>query len=181
MKSGTISDVGKQTKSLTQQIAKQVGQEPFEMLKRGGAQLNPYESSEKLIPSFSPDKAVSQDKNSDTAKMSQEDKLKSSRLMQALEAEIEDIRKERIFKEVQAKVQSGEQVSLESYPSLTWEQRQVLKAQIEVIAARKVQSEAQKPFSVSKSKTSRKFWGFGPKQKAQEMERRVERPVPPSG
>jgi hypothetical protein len=102
--------------------------------------------------------------------------------MQALQSEIDDIRKQDVFKDLQSRISQGLDVPLEDYPELSMEQKQVLKAQME---AYKNQQQASFQANVNEvpaihSKPSRRF-GAGQKHEAEKQQTRVEKPVPPSG
>ncbi len=179
MNSGIASDATKSAKSLAQRIAKQMAREPLEILNDAKEQTTGEELS---------GQENSQSGNQEDQKKHVEhqnelaDKQKSGRLIEALNRELDDIHKQKIFKELQARIAQGEEVPLEEYPELTMEQKQVLLAQMEAVKKQKAIQFAQGFSDVPaiKSKPSRRF-GAGQKQQAQKEQTRVEKPVPPSG
>jgi hypothetical protein len=109
--------------------------------------------------------------------------MKSGRRMEALEAELKDIRKQDLFKDLQNKIAQGLEVPLEDYPELSMEQKQVLKAQMEAVKFQKQQAayaQSQEGFKSPVSKKGRRF-GETRKEEAQREQTHVEKPVPPSG
>jgi hypothetical protein len=176
------SQIGQQTastaKNLAQQIAKQMRQEPLEILKDVKEQTTGTETTEKpgTQPSVQPDqqKQVEQQKKL-------QDQMKSNRMFEALQREMEDIRKQNLFKNLQERIAQGEIVPLEDFPELSMEQKQVLLAQTEAVKRqRQQQTQSYEEPPVIHSKPSRRF-GAGQKQEAEKQQTRVEKPVPPSG
>lgn len=173
-----VHSAGKSTKDLAKKIARQVAQEPLEVLKSareqtfGAETLKPVENpqTEKLAQTSGQDRG--QEEN---------DKLKSGRRLEALNKELEDMHKQTLFKSLQEKVMSGEEVPLEEYSELTIEQKQVLKAQMEALRAQKT-NEANQSRELQEP-VSKKGRRLGPtrKQEAEKQQTRVEKPVPPSG
>lgn len=160
------------------QIAKQMAREPLEILNDVKEQATGEETSER------PDSGL--DSSNDQKKLAEQqgklnDQLKSGRRMEALQREIEDIRKQDKFSDLQKRISEGEEISLEEYPELSMEQKQVLNAQMEAVKVQStkysVQSEGLK---VPGSKKGRRF-GQGQKQEAEKQQTHVEKPVPPSG
>jgi hypothetical protein len=174
------SDTANSAKNLAQQIAKQIAREPLEILQdikeQTTGETNPTpEQSNKNSQSGNPSENVH-------AENVIADKQKSSRLIEALNRELEDIKKQNLFKEIQGRIAMGEIVPLHEYTQLTMEQRQVLSAQMEAVAQQKRLRDASSFQDVPTitSKPSRRF-GAGQKQQAQKEQTRVEKPVPPSG
>ena len=64
---------------------------------------------------------------------------KDGRHLQALESELKDIRRQKIFNELMRRIQAGENIPLEEFTELSYEQRDVLKAQIEAVKTRNSQ------------------------------------------
>jgi len=165
------------TKNLAQKIATQMAQEPLEILKTARGQVAGEQTPQD--PSQS-----GQSENKPELKYQQElqDKAKSGRRMEALDRELKDIERERIFKELQRRIAQGEEIPLEDYPGLSLEQKQVLKAQMEAVKTRSAKSgiqnaELQEPVA----KKGRQLFNFGKKQEVKRQQTRVERIVPPSG
>lgn len=167
----------KTVRDTAKQIAKQIAQEPVEILKDAGQQIAGAESGQ------SPNEAVRQSSQPqiNTEEGKRKDQAFAQRTMQALQKEIEDIRKQETLEELQAKIASGEEVPLEEYPELSMEQKQVLKAQMEAVKiqmAQQAQASVVGVPSVS-SKPSRRF-GAGQKHEAEKQQTRTEKPVGPS-
>ncbi len=169
------------TKNLAQKIARQMAQEPLEILKTARGQVTgetsatPEQTSEKESGGVQEKIAHNQQEL--------QDKVKGGRQMEAFLRELEDIRKQNIFKELQRRIAEGEEVFLEDYPELSIEQKQVLKAQMEAVKFQKQQAEyvqSQEGFKTPVSKKGRRF-GQGQKQEAEKQQTRVEKPIPPSG
>lgn len=181
MKSQLAQDTAKSAKSLAQQIAKQTAREPLEILKdveeqTTGSEVAPEQNTQNPDGSENQKKAVEHQNDL-------QDKMKSSRRMEALDRELEDIRKQDLFKDLQRRIAEGEQVPLEDYPELSMEQKQVLKAQMEAVRVQmeNARSENGKSFVEPASKKGRQLFNFGKKQGVKNEQTRVEKPVPPSG
>lgn len=179
MKSQLAQDTTKSAKSLAQQIAKQIAREPIEILKEAKEQTTGEETSN-LPGKPVPEHTETQQKKIEEQKQIQ-DKMKSSRLYDAFKRELDDIRKQDVFSDLQKRISEGEEIPLEDYPELSMEQKQVLKAEMEAIRMqKKVQTETVQEVPAVHSKPSRRF-GAGQKQEAEREQTRVEKPVPPSG
>lgn len=177
-----ISSAKKQAQDLSKKVARQMAQEPLEVLKsaRGqlsGEQMDYYRERFKKEAADLPAQVGGKKEEG----LAQKEKAQSSRTLQALERELEDIRRDRLIKELQRKIAEGEEVSLESYPELTPEQRQVLKAQMEAVKQRQEISGKGQGLVEPKSKRARGSWMFGGKSQAEKQQTRVEKPLPPSG
>jgi len=145
------SDTGKSAKNLARQAARQIAREPLEVLKQAGKQVAGQETAPTPEPqSFQP--GVGQEV-SPTKK--QEIQKRDTRLIQALEQELKDIKNQKEFEEAKKKE----------------EERHVLEEK----------AEAGKPVPQISSKRSRKLFGFGAKQKAESLKTRIEKPLPPTG
>jgi hypothetical protein len=179
MKSPLAQDTAKSTKAMAQQIARQMAQEPLEVLKTAREQT------------FSPEAPRAEPQNQPTGPENPQpqqigdkqelDNLKSSRRIEALNREIEDIQRQKLVNELQGKISAGESISLEEYPNLSLEQKQVLKAQMEAVRNQNFKSsQSQNALVEPASKPSRRF-GPTRKQEAEKQQTRVEKPVPPSG
>jgi hypothetical protein len=178
MKPALVSDTTKSAKTLAQNIAKQVAQEPLEILKTAGEQVV---SPEVAHPNQNPGRESQPKGPSEQDKLL--DQMKSGRRMEALNTELKDIRRQDLFADLQEKIGQGIEVPLQDYSELSMEQKQVLKAQMEAVKYQKQQAEYNQASvdvpSVS-SKPSRRF-GAGQKHEAEKQQTRVEKPVPPSG
>lgn len=185
---GVAKTAGKSAKDLAKQIAKQMAGELPEVLKTAGSQVTGMEKPggpEGQRPQSAPG-------NSDQEKLLSrqqeiQDKMKAGRRIEALDRELEEIRKQELFKELQRKIAEGEDVPLQEYPELSMEQRQVLNAQMEAVRFQRQQAEynaAQEKGSLfGSAKPSRKMGAGnkGQKGEAEKQQTRVEKPVPPSG
>lgn len=175
-------DATKSAKNLAQQAARQMAREPLEILKDVREQTTGQELSGQPEHQQQPKASDSQTQAVEHQNELQ-DKVKAARRIEALNRELEDIHKQDRFSELQKKISEGEAISLEEYPELSLEQKQVLKAQMEAvrnqIAAQKAQN--QNVLSEPASKKGRQLFNFGKKQSMKNEQTRVEKPVPPSG
>lgn len=152
-KTGIAQDTSKSTKALAKQIARQMAQEPLEVLKQAGKQVGGVESVEKPQGSGQDSTLPSEIDQAEKAKI----ETQSRRQLQALENELKDIRERK-------------------------KQAELVKAQQEVqIAEARKEQEKQKGTPKASSKRSRRFLGFGRKTQAEKQQTRVEKPLPPSG
>lgn len=177
-----IKQTAQSAKSLAQQIAKQIAQEPLEVLKTAREQVSGEEESRE---NSNPQKSSGEDQGKLLHHQQEiQDKIKSGRRMEAFQRELDDIRKQDLFKDLQRRISEGEEIPLEDYGELSIEQKQVLKAQMEAVAFQKKQAEyAESQGSGSlfgSAKRGRKL-GSSQKQEAEKQQTRVEKPVPPSG
>lgn len=176
------SKVKKSTKQLAQQSAKQVAREPLEVIKTAGRQVAGAEKKEEVKkPS---DKTSVPEKARDiTPEKKRKIEKKGENLFQAYQSELEDIRKQEIFKDIQRRIQNGEDVSLIDIPGLTREQREVLSAQKKALKLREEEEEKKKeddqPVEPS-TKIKRKMF-TGVKGKLEKLKRKTETRLPPSG
>lgn len=169
----------KPAKSLAQQIAKQIATEPLEILKTAREQTIGTET-----PTDHQNPPVKSEQNKPVEdQQKQLDRLKSGRRMEALNRELTDIRKQDIFKDLQARITNGEEIPLEDYSELSPEQKQVLKAQMEAVKIQMENAKLEngKSFVEPASKKGRQLFNFGKKQAVKQEQTRVEKPVPPSG
>lgn len=149
---------------------KAIGEEPLEFLKSAAKQINVSENTKPLEQPINQEQS-----NLDKAAIAEKD----GRHLQALESELKDIRRQKIFNELMRRIQAGENIPLEEFTELSYEQRDVLKAQIEAVKTRNSQLVTDQLVMPS-AKKGRKMGG-GQKQSAQQQTTRVEKPVPPSG
>lgn len=182
MKTGLAQSTSNSAKSLAQQIARQMAQEPLEVLKTASSQVTGEEMQR------SPENQSASQTPEDQTKLLHhqqeiQDKMKSTRRMEALERELGDIHKQDLFKDLQGRISAGEEIPLEDYSELSMEQKQVLKAQMEAVKFHKQQAVYQE------SRGGGKLFGSakkgrnmrGQKAEAEKQQTRVEKPVPPSG
>lgn len=96
MKPGLKSDTAKSTKNLAKQAAKQIAQEPFEILKQAGKQVVGGETLKYPTPQEVPQ---TQSPGGVTPELREKIKEKDTRLIEALEKEIEDIKVQKKMEE----------------------------------------------------------------------------------
>jgi hypothetical protein len=120
-------------KQTAKQIVKQIAQEPLEILKSVREQVSPTEQvpEQETTRETKPNESTPEEKAKKTAQ--------EGRLMQAYEGEIEEIRRQELFKDLQRRISEGEDVPLEDFAGLRPEEKQVLEAQKQAVAARKAQ------------------------------------------
>lgn len=179
---GIAKQTGQSAKNLAQQIAKQMAQEPLEVLKTAKEQTTGAVEAPKT-----PDMQGGPQSSEQSAQVAEQqkaqDKIKAERRMEALNRELEDIRKGDIFKDLQQKIAEGTEIPLEEYPEISREQREVLVAQMEAVKQQMLNAKyanAKSEVPLPSSKPSRKM-GSNRKQEAEKQQQRVEKPVPPSG
>ena len=152
MISGIKSQVAGQTKTLAQQIAKQVAQEPLEVIKAGAAQVAGMEKPSSQPPPRQFSQSQPAPTQADIEVLRQQDQSRSRQLHENLEREIKEIREKK-------------------------NQERILKAQAQ---AAPVEQKVQSLEPVA-SKPSRKLFSFGQKGDAERKKTRIERPLPPTG
>lgn len=174
--------VGQTARDIAENIAKQVAREPLEILKDVGEQVTGIEST---LPQKENQESQTVNPHEDISTQQNElkDRAFANRRREALQNEINDIRKQDLVSKLQGDISQGIKVPLENYTELSMDQKQVLKAQME--AVENSRKEASIQASVNEvpaihSKPSRRF-GAGQKQEAEKQKTRVEKPVPPSG
>ncbi|MCX6704410.1 MAG: hypothetical protein NTZ07_03095 [Candidatus Woesebacteria bacterium] len=181
--SNTAKQAGQTARDLAQKIARQMVEEPLEVVKNAGSQV----AGSEQVANRQEVRPLENQNPEGQAKMIQHqnellDKAKSGRRMEALNQEIKDIHKQDLFKDLQNKIAQGMEVPVADYTELSMEQKQVLKAQMEAVRAQaaKQQTAGQKILEIPRSKRGRRF-GQTQKQEAERQQTRVEKPVPPSG
>jgi len=170
-------------KKMAQAVARQIAQEPLEILKTASSQITGEETPK---PQESYSQPQSGDAQAKIIRNQQElqDKIKSSRRMEAFQRELDDIRKQDLFRDLQEKISQGFEIPLTDYPDLSMEQKQVLKAQMEAVRFQKQQmeyAESQGGGPLFGSSKKGRRMGSNQKQEAEKQQTRVEKPVPPSG
>lgn len=152
-KPGLAGDTTKSAKNLAQTIAKKIAQEPWEILKQAGEQVAGTEQMQEKgeLEQQTTDGSFNQNQEI----LSQRDKVRSQRLMQALESELDDIKKKK-------------------------EQERVMKAQEEQMA-REQQKNTEPPLIEPAARKGRRLFNFGKKTQVQRQQTQTERPLPPSG
>ncbi len=168
-------------KQAIKKSAQQMAQEPLELLKSAAKQITGVENLPNSNPKPQQEKSkeegdgVPQDEKNYKKQVAEQD----GRHLQALESELKDIRRQKLFNELMKRIQNGEDVPLEEFSELSFEQKDVLKAQMQVVKARSSQNRLS-TVDMPTSKKGRKMGG-GQKGAAKKEETRVEKPVPPSG
>lgn len=169
-------------KTLAQQTAKQIVREPWEILGGAGKQVTGVEQSIQPNSSLGQHPSAENLSVSDEARFQEQDKAQSVRRIEALDRELQEIERQRVFNELQRKIQGGQEVYLNDITELSYEQKDVLRAQIETIKVQKSQIQNNGPVQEPASKPSRRFaFGKGAKAQALKEQTKTERPLPPSG
>ena len=166
-----------QVKQAFKKSAKTFTDEPLEILKSARKQV----TGEEMPPDNYPDQETSDPQKIADEQDYKEQKFKQEgRHLEALESELKDIRRQKVFNDLMQRIQSGEDVPVEEFGELNYEQKDVLKAQIEAVKQRKINNEnASSELIEPTAKKGRQL--MGQKQSAQKQTTRVEKPVPPSG
>jgi hypothetical protein len=166
-----------QVKQQIKKTAQQMAAEPLELLKNAARQVTGAENL--------PNNTARQEKQNDEVPQDEQNYKKrvaeqDGRHLEALESELRDIRRQKLFNELMQKIQNGEDVSLVDFTELSYEQKDVLKAQIQAVKNRNAQQQTVSTVEAPQAKRGRKMGG-GQKGAAKKEETRVEKPVPPSG
>ncbi len=145
------TDTTKMAKTIALQAARQVAQEPLEVLKQAREQVIGRKAE--LTTNRRPKTVVAGEGISPT----EEERIlrRDSRLIMALEQELKEIQRQK----------REEQEKAEQQEKLIAEERLIKKKEIPPIS----------------TKPSRKLFSFGAKQKAESLKTRVEKPLPPTG
>ena len=155
-------------KQIAISAAKQVLHESNEILKSVGEQIAP-------IPE------LPKPKNLEQPEEVEENKPKDLSFLNVYKSELDEIRRENLFKELQRKISEGEDVYIENYAmQLASEQKDVLKAQMEAVKMQKEATKVQQresPLQVVAKKGRNAMMGMFKKKNEQHVEMRQ----PPSG
>lgn len=169
-----------QVKQQIQKSAQQMADEPLELLRSAARQVmgaetpssnNGSEQQEQPRPDGIPQEEIDRKKQ-----VAEQD----GRHLEALESELKDIRRQKIYMDLMKRIENGEDIPLESFTELSYEQREVLKAQQEAYKNRNLNAPTNQLIEPVAAK-GRRMMGGGQKQSAQKQTTRVEKPVPPSG
>ena len=148
-----------------------VVQESWEILK---------DAREQVFPHQNPNPIQAEAENRKL--LEERDKVRSQRLLEALQRELRDRTKNDLIKSLQEKIAKGEVVYLENYPQLTSEEKEILKKQIESVNIQKQQAaREQETLAEPATKKGRRLFNFGKKTQMQRQQTQTERPLPPSG
>lgn len=170
------STTGQKAKSMAQIFA----DEPSEILKTAKKQLT---GEQNIVSSESNPEILEnrpQENSFDVQKYASKLRDSESRSLTALESELLDIKRRKLFNDLLAKINEGQDVSVESFQELSFDEREVLKANLEAKQKADISQTRGNALLEPSTKPLRKF-GAGQKQSAQKQTTRVEKPVPPSG
>jgi len=168
-----------QVKQAIKKSAQTIAQEPLELLKSARVQVTGNETENINAKN---ENAKSDEIPQDEIKYKKQVAEQDGRHLQALESELKDIRRQKLFKDLMQRIQNGEDVPLEEFSELSFEQKDVLKAHAESIRNQQItNSKLQNGFSEPLAKQGRQMGGGARKKSAQRETTRVEKPVPPSG
>lgn len=172
-----LNQTGQSTKTLAQTIAKQIANEPLEVLKNAADQTLGLESVKPSNENKAPNI-----ENDNSAIQTELDKMKTARRLEALEREMLDIKRQKLFVELQKRIANGEEIAIEDYFDLSMEQKQVLKAQMEAVKAQNTRQKIldDSPLVEPIAKRGRRFFNFGKKQEVKKQQTHVEKIVSPS-
>lgn len=173
-----VKSAGKQSKQAAKKIARQMAQEPLEVLKTAGSQVSGQEKSPPTSSEENEQKP--QSKDGKTPPNEGNLKMQSQRYLDAHRKELGEIRKQETYEELQRRVAEGEDVPVENYGELSSEQKEVLKAQIEVMKKRAEEEGGDKPLIEPTGKRKRGVMA-GMSGKIEKMKKRREIRMPPSG
>ena len=179
----TTQNIVGQIKKAPQDIAKKVLEETSEVLDEAAGQvLGSKDVNASSNGSINNPLGLQESPDFTEEEKNRRKQADLSRLRE-LEAEIEKVRIEQEVKELQEKIMRGETVYLENYTDIPIEQKQVLKAQMEVVKQRMtVQTASQDVKPEPSTKPSRRLFGFGGSKKhAEDLQRSTETRMPPSG
>jgi len=169
-----------QIKQQLKKSAAQIASEPLEILKTAKIQTG----VEQVPVQFSGQEPKQQKDSGLQNEESYKKQINESdmRHLEALNNEIRDIQRQKLFNELLLRIQSGEEVPIEEFAELTHEQKDVLKAHLEAVKKQSMQGSTKEGLIEPSAKKGRRFGGFGKcKNPAEQQQTRVEKPVPPSG
>lgn len=137
------SQFKKTVKGLGRQAVKQIFEEPLEMARTAGRQVSGVEKTTRpeneslagLSPKPQEGKPISLE----------EDKARAQSMLSAYNKELADIGKQNSLKEIQQRIAEGKTFVIENLDGFSIEEKQVLKAQQEVVQQRILAQESQKP------------------------------------
>lgn len=192
MKNPFNSSPAKQGKKLAEDIAKQVAREPLEIGKSAIGQITgeskdlPVSQNQKTS-GFQEQIFPSQNQASETGG-EQKPEVNVQHRLGELENEIKKIVKEKLVRDIGEKIARGEEVSLENYPQLSLEEREMFSGQIQSVKIQKeIRGQQENALVEPQSKRPRNIFAFGRKPKsdtslqAERQKRRIETPMPPTG
>jgi len=150
---------------------KQIIPEPLEMLKTVREQVTGVEAL--------PTEEHQPEKLKVDPELAQKMQTQGQRQLEALNREIKDIAKQRLLKDLQERINQGEEINLAGLSDLTSEEREVLMTQMQAVKTRQQMASGPMPLVQPASKPDRKFAGEG--LGAKRMQTHVEKLLPSSG
>jgi hypothetical protein len=166
-----------QVKQAIKKSVQQVKQEPLELLRTATRQIS---GEEERPEQQEPPKSENNEAPPEEIKYKKQVAEQDGRRLEALNSEIQDITRQKIFNDLMRRIQGGEDVPVEEFSELSFEQKDVLKAQVEAVKTQRLNSQNTSTFPEPGAKKGRKMGG-GQKGAAKKEQTRVEKPVPPSG
>lgn len=151
------SNTVKSAKDLAKSVVGQLAREPWEILKQAGSEAmgNEQDGQAEEFENTHPGESKTAQQQQNEKMLSERDKIRSQRLVEALEAELKEIRQAKAQKELAQKRQE-DIVKQEQLPP--------------------------KPVAQLSSKPNRRLLSFGKKKSQVERQQtQTERPLPPSG
>jgi hypothetical protein len=177
-----LSGIKQTAKQAAIDTAKQIAREPLEVLRNMPGQAGQTEkpvNAELGEGGNFPGQDTKAAENAE--KLKANDKAQAQRAIGILEREIEDIRRQKYLKDIQKKIESGEEVYLTDRPDLSDEQKRAFAAQAEAVKYRKSQAMAPRASLQSASKPGRRMGSDKKKGGVKQEQQRVENVKPPSG
>ena len=166
-------------KKIVRQAVRQVAQEPLEIAKSVGGQVTGVEGQGTRRPGQSIPET--QGPVQPTVEDEQKIRQRGERILEALEAEIEEIRRQKVFKEVQRRITAGEVINLTNIVELSSEQKRMLAVQMQLVQANKQKEEKVKnPLVEPGTKRGRNILE-GMKGKVSRLRKKTELRLPPTG
>lgn len=166
-----------QVKQAIKKSVQQVKQEPLEILRTATRQIS---GEEERPQQQEPPKSENNEAPPEEIKYKKQVAEQDGRRLEALNSEIKDITRQKIFNDLMRRIQSGEDVPVEEFSELSFEQKDVLKAQVEAVKTQRLNTQNTNTLPEPGAKKGRKMGG-GQKGAAKKEQTRVEKPVPPSG
>ena len=155
-------------------VARQMAQEPFEVLRTAGKQVSGQEKQPQKNSIPSPKENTHQKPQPlDEAAMKQ----KNLRRLEAHRSELESMKGQKTFEELQKRISEGEDIPVQNFTELSMEQKQVLNAQMEAVKNRKKAMESDKPLVEPSTKRGKGVL----KGKLDRIKRKAEIRMGPSG
>src|SRR3989344_5383207 len=124
-----------QVKQAIKKSVQQMAQEPLELLKNASKQVSGEVERRQQQEKTNADPDSHQDEENYKKQVAEQD----GRHLEALESELKDIRRQKIFNALMLRIQNGEDIPFEEFAELSYEQKDVLKAQTEAFKTRNAQ------------------------------------------